>query len=50
VQADGLIPIKQMYHYYNDVLKNDPDVADFYRLFAVPAATAVNPLQHGTHW
>ena len=36
MQADGLIPIKQMYHYYNEVLKNDPDAADSYRLFAVP--------------
>ncbi|CEI70810.1 unnamed protein product [Fusarium venenatum] len=34
--ADNLIPIKQSYQYYDDVLKNDPNVADFYRLFEVP--------------
>ncbi|KAM0229144.1 hypothetical protein ACHAPO_010174 [Fusarium lateritium] len=34
--ADNLIPIKQTYQYYDDVLKNDPDAADFYRLFEVP--------------
>ncbi|KAI9152328.1 sulfatase [Paramyrothecium foliicola] len=34
--ADGIIPIQQMYHYYDSVLKNDADAADFYRLFTVP--------------
>lgn len=35
-QADGLIPFKQTIHYYNEVLKIDPDAQDFYRVFEVP--------------
>ncbi|KAM0281608.1 hypothetical protein ACHAQH_003477 [Verticillium albo-atrum] len=34
--ADGLIPLKQNIHYYNEVLKMDPNAQDFYRFFEVP--------------
>ncbi|KAH7361682.1 Tannase/feruloyl esterase [Plectosphaerella cucumerina] len=34
--ADEIIPFKQMKHYYDQVLRRDPDARDFYRLFEVP--------------
>ncbi|GKT66332.1 feruloyl esterase B precursor [Colletotrichum tofieldiae] len=34
--ADGLIPLKQTIHYYEEVLKLDSKAHDFYRVFEVP--------------